>query len=492
MPRPREEPKVAVFVAVTNYKEFRDNALTDDEKKALKTEDGVESTIVSGQTIFFLDRKTVAVVTNSKETAVQLARKPAGLDTKISKELGGKLQASDLGVYLSMDVFNKDYAEQIKEAHKTIDDLIKTGLDQVGKEQRAGLEMIQKAIGPIFQAVEDSQGLLLSVELRETGLNLHMQSELRAGTPSSKALQEAKVSAFKDLGHLPEGQMFYTGMQASPALIKAMGTVLFGVINEPDAEAAKKVQAAVAELVKAGPSTRLDSAAIPVQSLQVWTYNNPAEAVDATLQLVQALAAGSMFQSAQLKEKPVIKKNAEKHGDLTFHSIKLTWDLDKMLGASAGQLPEEAQKKMKESLKTMLGDGLTIWLGTDRKHLLQIAAKDWATAEKLLGSYLKNQDGVSEKGNFKEVRKELPAEATVLLVIDLVKYAAAVLQYAKPLLENQFPLPRNFPAAPPKGKVSFVGAAVALQPDRGGFDFYVSTAAMKDVYEAFVVPFLGR
>ena len=50
----------------------------------------------------------------------------------------------------------------------------------------------------------------------------------------------------------------------------------------------------------------------------------------------------------------------------------------------------------------------------------------------------------------------------------------------------------RFTVVDPRGRVSFIGAAVGLQGNRGGFDFYLSTAAMKDVYQAFVLPFLNR
>jgi hypothetical protein len=493
MPKVGNEPKLAVIAAVTNYAAFRDNLLTEEERKALKKDDaGVETTTLDGKPVWFIDRRGYAVVTPNKEVAGVLARRGAGLDTRISKELGGRLAAADLGVYVSMDVFNKDYAKQIKEARETIDGFLKLTLEVVPKEQRAGLEMVQKAVGPTFQAVEDSQGLLLAIELRPAGLNLHAQTELRAGTATARALRETKVSAFKDLGHLPAGQMVYTGVQTSPAVIQAVGGLLFGALVEADSDAAKKVQTAIDGLVKAGPGTRLECSALPLQGLQAWSYEKPAEAAAAQLKLFQGLAAGATFQQGQLKEKPEIKKNAQKYDGFEFHSVKLVWDVEKMLAGQGAALPEEAQKKMLEALKTILGESVTVWFGATDKQLIQVTARDWETARKLLDGYLKQEGGIGPKGNFKEVRQELPAEATFLVVVDLAKYAFVILRLTRPFLEDQFAPLKNLPAAAPEGKPSFVGLAVGLHPDRGGLNLYLSTAAIKDAYQSIAKPLMGQ
>ena len=69
MPKPTEpEPKIAIIAAVTNYAAFRDNILTDGEKKNLKPGDGYESTVgdFNGQNLFFVDKKHYVVVTPRK------------------------------------------------------------------------------------------------------------------------------------------------------------------------------------------------------------------------------------------------------------------------------------------------------------------------------------------------------------------------------------------------------------------------------------------
>ncbi len=203
LPKPGEEPKVALIVAVTNYKEFRDNLLTEEERKDVKTNGSVEKATLDNKPVYFVDRKTYAVLSPHEDVATEFTKKQAGLDGKLSKELAGKLMAADMGVYVSMDTLNRQYAEQIKQARQGLEQLIDLVRAQAGKSEKGAIEMVKNAIGPIFQAVEDSQGVLLTVEFRPGGLALHVQSELRADSPSAQALQDAKPAAFADLGACP-------------------------------------------------------------------------------------------------------------------------------------------------------------------------------------------------------------------------------------------------------------------------------------------------
>src|SRR5207253_1031887 len=100
---------------------------------------------------YFIDRKDYVVLTMSEDVAKALVKKAAGLDGKISQELGAKLLASDFGFYLSMDMVNKEYAEQIKQGKELAETSIKTAIEDAGKNEKAPLksqlEIAQKMIG---------------------------------------------------------------------------------------------------------------------------------------------------------------------------------------------------------------------------------------------------------------------------------------------------------------------------------------------------------
>ena len=151
MPKPGENPPtMAIIIAVTNYAEFRDNILTENEKKNLKPGDGYESTAgdVAGRTSSSWTRRITSSSRRAKTWPRRSLKGGPGLDGKMSKAQAAKLLSSDLGVYLSMDVFNKEYADQIKAAHEAADEQLKKLQDTVGKAQKTQFELVQKMVGP--------------------------------------------------------------------------------------------------------------------------------------------------------------------------------------------------------------------------------------------------------------------------------------------------------------------------------------------------------
>ena len=68
----------AVVAAVSDYAEFRDNLLSEDEKKDLKTVDGYESATFGGMPVYFVDKKDYVVFTPSKELAESAVKKATG------------------------------------------------------------------------------------------------------------------------------------------------------------------------------------------------------------------------------------------------------------------------------------------------------------------------------------------------------------------------------------------------------------------------------
>src|SRR5437868_3334075 len=172
MPKPgAERPPMAVIAAVTSYTEFRDGFLKEDERKGLKeVAKGIEMAAEPNgrDNIYFVNKKDYVVLTPTEEIAKAFVKKQAGLDGRLSKELAGKLLAADVGVYLAMDAFNKDYADQIKQAKEAIDGVRTQAEENVGKSQKSSIDLARKALGPIFQAVQDSQGIRVTREFRPT------------------------------------------------------------------------------------------------------------------------------------------------------------------------------------------------------------------------------------------------------------------------------------------------------------------------------------
>jgi hypothetical protein len=486
-------PKMAVVAAVTKYDEFRDGLLKEDERKGLKPAGaGIEKTSTEGSDTYFVDLKGYAAVTPSEEVATALTKKPAGLDTKLSKDQASRLLAADASLYVSMDTINKDYGDQIKQGREFLENIIGQAGENVPQTQRASIDLVKKAIGPIFQAVEDSQGVLATATLRPDAVLVHAQTNMRNGSKTSTLLSEFKVDEFQGLEKMPGGEMIYMGTATTAKLLDKMGALLTG-LGGGDEKAMKVAGEAMEAMAKAGPGVRLDAAGVPASGLQVWHFDDPAKAVAAQLQLAKNMGEGGAFQGGVVKDKPTVKEGAEKYKDISFNSVELTWDLDKMAeqAAKGGMgLSDEAKKQLVDAFKTILGEKLHYWFGTDGKVYLQVTAKDWASAEALLDRYFKGEKSAGGVAAFTGVRKELPAKATMVVLADAVQYVGVIANVAKPLVAPVFPLPPGYPAKVDKDNPTFVGVAASLVPDQGSFDLVVSAAAVKEGYKSFVVPLM--
>jgi hypothetical protein len=490
MPRGDEDRKVAVIVAVTRYADFRDNILKEEERKSLKRDEaGVEKvTLESGQPAYFFEKKGYAVVCSTEDVAKSFTRNQPGLDGKMSRELAAKFLRGGLGLYLSMDAFNKEYAEQIKKAREGVEQALEKGLEQAGPQKNM-VDLVRKMVGPAFRAVEDSRGLLVTFEFRPGGLAFHAQSEFRPGSATARALTGIRMAGFKGLARMPAGQTYYSGVQTGPNLYEFVGSLMFGVMPDKESAEARAMRSALDQLMKAGPGSRLDAFNLPPAGLQVYHYQDPARAAEAQLKLVRAMRAGVTFQSAVLKDKPEVKARAQKYGAFELHRVHLVWDVEKMAeqGGGGRALPEKARKQLAEGMKRLLGSEVTTWFGTDGKVFVQVTARDWKAAERLLDDYVKGTKNVGGVAHFREVRRELPAEATFLTVVDVVKYAGAIVDLMKPLLGGVGKMPANFPG-PGTGQPGYAGAAVTLRPDRAAFDFFLSAAATNEFYQAYIKP----
>ncbi|HEY7311183.1 MAG TPA: hypothetical protein VH643_17615 [Gemmataceae bacterium] len=487
-------PKMAVIVAVSNYKEFRDNILNEEERKAIKVNgEGVESVAINNEPAptYFVDRKGYAVVTPNEDVANLFTKKQKGLDDKLSKEQAARFLGSDFGVYVNMELLNKQYAEEFKKAREGIGQAIDLFAPGGDDSQKKAIELFKKAIGPIFQAIEDTRSVLLTVDFRPGGLALHIDGEVVEGSTTAALLQDSKPAALKELDRLPQGQAYYLGMKTSSALYKGLGGLMFGVVQDPDSKEAKAVGAALDELAKAGPGVRVDGYSFPIKGLQVYQYDEPAKAVDAMVKLFGAMGPGGGFSSGVLKEKPVLKTKAQKHGDFELHSVQFVWDFDKMAEQVAARGGDDAKKQFVEVMKGVMGDKLTVWFGTDGKSVVQVSAADWASARKLLDDYAKGGKTAGDAKAFQDARKEMPKQASLLGLFDSVQLAGTITDVMKPFMGNA-PLPPNWPNKPEKGTSAFVGLSVTLQPQRGSLDTFITAAAAQEFYKAYIKPFLGQ
>lgn len=485
---PKEEQSVAFLIQVSDYNQFRDGILKEAERKAIKKgPDGIEETKVEGgQAVYFFNRKGYAFVTPSKELAAKFSKTSPGLDSRLPKNLAKIFMENDASIYVNMETVNKQFAAQIKDLRKQIDAV----MEQAGGAgaDKSTMEMAKRFLVPVFQAVEDSRAVVAAVDLRPDGVALQLHAGLAEGSKTQALLKDAQPAKLEGLGKLPAGKLGYVGTRLSKELAKSFLPMMYGVLVDPDSPEGKKFQQAIMQLQNADPTVSYGTFSLPISGLTVTQYANPNMAAEAQLKLFQSTSAGGIFQSGVIKGEPKVKPNAENYRGYKLTSASITWDIEKMMAgqAGAGQIPKEMQDKMVEGMKKMMGEQMNIWFGSDGKNYVQVTAANWDAAKKMLDAYLDAKSTVGGQKGYEDARKNLPAEANVIFLVDLPRYAEAIFGFVQTILPPGVGLPPNIPAPmAPKGKFSYMGMAVVLQNNVGGGELWIPVTAVQDLREMF-------
>ncbi len=477
-----EAPAVSVLVPVTDYAKFRDTFLTAAERKTFKKgAAGVDTlTMTLGaneKELFAAAFGGYVALSPDEETAKEYAGKfERATAAALGAGVGESFLAGDAAVYVNMDAVNAKYGAQIQGFKGLIDFAFQQGGAQgqgVGKKQ---MEAAKAGIKGLFQGVEDCRGLALGVEFRPDGFNFRLHGRFADDTPTGRVLADERPTAQAGLGDLPRGQMTYTGTfvgKGVRAMLQSFAQE-YGAAedDEKGQEAMKKLAAGLAA---AGESGQYAAASIPVAGIQVSEFKDPTKAVAAMQGMLRGLAEGGTFQNVMLKEKPTVKVDAQKHAGFTLTEVKMSLDLE----AALKDLPEGAREAAEASMKRMMKEKMTFWFGTDGKRYVQINADNWAAAEKLLDGYVGGKDKVSALPGFAVTRKNLPAETSVLGLVEVGQTIAMIGDFMK-TMKGQVPnFPADFPdLKAPKGDPAFLGTAITLQPGSARFDFFVPAAAI--------------
>jgi hypothetical protein len=472
----------AVIVRVSDYQQFLGGLLKEDERKALKKDPaGYETTEIEDKPVYLIRRDNYAVLTARKDVAGRFTDKAAkSLADRADTGQAKKLLEADVGVYVNMAVINKQLAEPIKLLREQIEKALEQST--AGGADDAALDMNKRLADTLFQAVADSQTVLATWEFRPEGVAGHAEVTVPANSKTNNLLKPARSAALTErLGRLPAGDLLYVAGQLDLPLFRDLMARGQGLLANPKSPEAREFKDAAQALADAQPWQVLASYRLtPTQGLTVTDYRFPDKAATAQLEMYRAYKGST--QGEAVKE-PKVKANAEKYRGFKFHSVSMAWDFDKMM-AKSGELPQNVKEQMIETIKKSLGDGTNAWFGTDGKVLVQITAKDWDTARKLFDGYLDGKDTAGGTASFTQARKNLPAEATVVMVFDVPRYVEFTVQLVRAMLTTvAAPNMPDFKA--PAGKYSYFGMAATLQSERGCFDLWLPGSAIRDFRELF-------
>jgi hypothetical protein len=460
-----EKPAGAAIVRVTNFAEFRDGLLTEEERKGVKKDPAGFEVARCGETdIYFVNQGDYAIVTSRKDTAEDFTKKREGLDARIAPDVGKRLLDSDVALYVDMVAINKKYGEQMQGAREKVVEGMQSlqNMQGGGPIDKKSAETMQEVVNGFFQFVSDSKSFLMAAEFRPEGLAWHSSMRVSEDSSTNNILKESKIGALADVGKLPKGKTIYGGVQFSTELAKLFAKAV-GMATGGKTDIA-------GTLADAGLQAIYMHYSMPMEQLQVWQCQNPAKAVDFTLKLYESLEAGAKLQ-APIKGKPQIQRDAESHRDFKFNSVHMEWDFDKMAQQPGAQM-------MLPMMKKMLGTGLDTWFGTDGKIYVQITAKDWDSAKKQLDQYLDGKNPVGDEAAFNSARSQLPAEVTGFNAFDSAQFMVMLAQFLGPFADVASAKVQVIKED--KGK-SFFGAAFTLKPQTGAIDVWFPVSFFKEI-----------
>ncbi|MBV9123852.1 MAG: hypothetical protein JO112_10885 [Planctomycetes bacterium] len=470
-------PPMALVLRITSYKDFLDGFLTEDEHKTLKSDEaGYDTAMVENLETYFLDHKDYVVLALSKDVASRFTGQGARLDGKLSKESARRLLDADVSAYVDMAAVNKKYGDKIKQAQEFMDQAMQQGAAAAPQANPANIEQAKKMFRGMLQFVEDSRSLVVTADFHPQGLAFATQVQVSAPSPSDTFLKVSRAATLEDPGKLPAGQMFYVAAEFTPDIFKAMQPFITGMLGNLQGEDRKELQHAMTLMAEAGPTGGIMSFSMPLQGVQVWNYQDPEKAVKAAMDWLKVMKPSQSFQGAMLKEKPEIQVDAETFRGFKLTRVKMVWDLDKMIQQQpGGQAAAEAMKKM-------MGEGMQIWFGTDGKKFVHVMARDWKTAQGLLGDYLDGKNTAGQQPAFEETRKHLPAQATAAILIDLSLYGHMLSGFMASVAQGA-----GAKASPPSEKPtagkSYVGLAITLKPEDAAMDWWVPANVVSEMRE---------
>ncbi len=475
-------PAVSLLVPVTSYKEFRDTFLTADERKTFEAGKGVDEVKLSAfgneHSVYMVDLKEYVALSPDKGTAdVYANRYTRATTAAMPAELAKSFVGSDLALYVNLDVINDTYGEQIKGFKGLID----FGLQQaqmggmlpgINKKQ---LEVAKGLLTGLFQAVEDCRGLVVAAEFRPEGLNLRVQAQFAEDTASVALLKSESPGPIAEVGKLPAGLGQYTGSKFGKKFVDAMRGLNPEFAPADDDEKGNglidKYQAALAA---AGPQGEVAGTGGAAESLTVAKYTDPAKAVAALAGCYETMAAGGRVQSAVLKDAPKVTKDAKKHAGFTFTEVRLSFDFE----ATVKDLPEGVKENTIAQLKRTVSEQTTIWVGTDGKAVVQVMAKDWAAATAAIDGYFDGKKPVGDLAGFKLTRKQLPADASLLMMMEVGQTITVLLDTLRAMQDAVPGFPKIGHVKPLKAEPTFVGIAVTLKGDTATVNVFVPGGAI--------------
>jgi hypothetical protein len=475
-----EEPPFLAMFPVDDAKAFRTSLFPPETVESTEKGSAFETIkLKDGETIYCVESKSRVYMCGSKELA-ETVSKP--FESFKSKSLGDSVApffGNDLSYWLNIEAVREKYADEIQQFKAVIPLIMQQGAGQLDKQQ---LNSAKQILELIFQLLEDGKGLVIGLSLKPDGVGLGFHAAFGANTPSGKATVVEKPSSLDALAKLPAGFTIYTGNSLSPRAAQAFAKLYRDFAPADDDKEGRKAFESWNAVAFDATST---ASAMNMDRTSLSAAQHPAaeKSVQGMIAAMKSVGEGMRYQNIPLKGKPVVVENDKTFAGVGMHKISLTFDFE----AYANAQPEPTREATIASVKKLLPETLTMWVGSKADLLVQVAAKEWATAEEILKKTFAGTETVGRIAGSKLTRGGLPAEVGAVSLIDTGRLIEFGADYAKTMFGSLPGLPFDadqIKIAKPKGEPTYLGFSFTMSGNTGAVDLFLPHRSMGMVYEA--------
>lgn len=413
---------------------------------------------------------------SSSELVGAIAKPQAAtLDAKLAGDVRDRFLAGDLGVYVNLANVQARFGDQIEKFRKSQDARLDEAADKKG-QQGQGAEQAKVALDRLLDALKDGDAMAFHIDFAPEGLTVEGVTNVKAGSAAAKKLAGLKAGAGEALGSLPEDASFYVYSNVDPAAfeqLQKMSTPFLSKAGKPSPALEKAMQAQR----DAGPRDSTGAVSFTkggLRAISLVTFDDPKKAAEAAGAAADANKADLPDIVKDIKVEPA----AQKYKGFTLASTKVTLDPQKLDALSPNS---------NGVAKSVLGETISTWSGTDGKRFLSVTAPDWDAAKEQIDTVLGGKGGLGQVSSFKAIRERLPKQVGSIFLVSaqalirqgLAQYAVA--QPDSPAAKVKLDLPKT---------TAFLGGATT--PTAKGVQFkFLLPSDVGPVIEKGILPLIN-
>jgi hypothetical protein len=333
--------------------------------------------------------------------------------------------------------------------------------------------------GGLFDTFKDSRALAVSVDLATEGLVLTGRITLTPDSPTARRLVDTQTGTADLLPRLPADATTFLDLNVDPASYQSLQRLSLSFMQGAGGELPDEFQKAMRLQREAGPREIASAGSFGgggVRALNLMTFADPRKAVESFDLSFQALRTKP--QGLEWIKDVQYQPAAETYRGFSLSRATMALDLDRLAKLQPGT-PDSAAM-----LRTMLGETMSSWYGTDGKVVLSVTAQDWDAARAWIDAATSDRGSLGSSENFPKVRSRLPERlngAFLLSAQGFVRQMSSQLSAMQPDNPN-LKLPHDLPQEP----ALFGGA---LSPAGDGYQFQaVVPSAVGPIIEQGLIP----